>query len=239
MCGRFAVALEPEAVVGFYGLEQTPQMWAPRYNVAPSQPVAIVRLERAASGQGGGRAVRRLAVVRWGLVPAWAKAPDIGARLVNARVETVATKPAFRAALRARRCVVPASGFYEWSRAERGRKQPWFFRRRDGDPLSMAAIWERWRAPTGEVIESMAIVTTAADATVRPVHGRMPLVLERDELARWLDPELDGGRVIEALSARRCGERLEGWPVSMRVNRTAVDDPGLVVPVRVQRTLFS
>src|SRR5262249_8129107 len=153
----------------------------PRYNVAPSQLVPVVRL-----GADGGR---QLELLRWGLVPSWAKDEKIGYSLINARSETVAEKPSFRSAFKQRRCLVLESGFYGWAPRD-GKKQPWLFGLQGAEPFAFAGLWERWEKGEGDPLETCTIITTEANDTVRPVHNRMPVILPHDSLAAWLDPEL-------------------------------------------------
>jgi putative SOS response-associated peptidase YedK len=153
----------------------------PRYNIAPTQPVAAVRL--AEDGR------RAFVLLRWGLIPSWAREPGVGHSLINGRSETVAEKPAFRAAFKARRCLIPASGFYEWQATGEKHKQPFHIRMRDGKPFAFAGLWERWHGESGsEPVETCAILTTAANAVVRPVHQRMPVIVAPGDFAAWLDP---------------------------------------------------
>lgn len=167
MCGRFTLRVPAAELVEIFRLLRRPDV-QPRYNIAPTQPVAVVRrIDRG----------RELSMLRWGLVPSWAKDPKIGARMINARAETVATKPAFRTALRRRRCLVPADGFYEWAKSAGGTKQPHYITRRDGRPFAFAGLWESWDGPDGSSIESCTIVTTEANDLVGRIHDRMPVIL--------------------------------------------------------------
>ena len=199
----------------------------PRYNVAPSQDVAVV----CAAEEG-----RTLAMLRWGLIPAWAKDPAIGHRLINARSETVAEKPSFRSAFRHRRCLIPADGFYEWRREGKTR-QPWLFGLRDGAPFVFAGLWERWTVPAGaaltgslaerspgDAVETCTILTTAANDTVAQVHGRMPVILPPDVWDAWLAGE-------EVPLGPYPADDMTAWPVSTHVNRPANDDPRCVEPI--------
>ncbi len=217
MCGRFTFATPASQVAELFGLAEVPDL-APRYNIAPTQTVAIVR--RAA--QGG----RELVRVQWGLVPSWAKDPRIGARMINARWETAAVKPAFRAALRSRRCLIPADGFYEWQRLG-ARKQPYYFCFPDGRPFAMAGVWERFEG-IAPPLESCAILTTAADPVVGEVHDRMPVILDPADFERWLDPTVATPDLAAAVAS---APRLRGYPVSSLVNRPANDGPELLRPL--------
>lgn len=218
MCGRYTLAAPGRVVAELFALDAIPEL-RPRYNVAPGQEVPVVRVRE-------GR--RELATVQWGLVPAWARDLAIGQKLINARAETVAEKPAFRQALRARRCLVPADGFYEWQPAA-GRKQPWYFQLRDGRPFAFAGLWERWQAPGVDPLESCAIVTTAANELVAPVHGRMPVVLSPEGCGRWLAGGTPGE--LAALLVPFPASEMRAYPVSPRVNSPAVDDRGCIEAV--------
>lgn len=221
MCGRYAITLPPEAMRAVFGFIEQPN-FPPRFNVAPTQPVPVVRADEA------GR--RHFALVRWGLVPAWAK--EVGAKpLINARAETVAEKPSFRSAFRRRRCLVPADGFYEWQAQAKGPKQPYFIRRRDGAPMAFAGIWEHWQTPEGSELESCAIVTTVANATLEPIHHRMPVILGEAAWDVWLDPDEARAPDAQAVLGPAPDDLLEAVPVSTRVNAVSNDDAGLIEPV--------
>jgi len=179
MCGRFLLKSPLVELQGAFGFAERLNL-EPRFNIAPAQTVAIVRLR--ANGDG-----RELALVRWGLVPAWAKEPAIGGKMINARAEGIAAKPAFRAAFRQRRALVLADGFYEWRKVEGSRKQPMLIRRRDHAPFAFAGLWEVWRGPDGP-LETCTIVTTAANALLAPIHDRMPVILDPADHEAWLDP---------------------------------------------------
>jgi len=218
VCGRYALTTPPEAMRRLFGFAECPNL-APRYNVAPGQDVPAVRA--TADGRR-----RTLVMLRWGLVPPWAGDPAIGNRLINARAETLAEKPAFRAAFRRRRCLIPADGFYEWQRAGAGRR-PWHLRRPDGRVFAMAGLWERWCGPEGEPVETCAIVTTAADAAVRPIHHRMPVIVAPGHFATWLEGEAEAAA---ELLRRPTTEILQACPVGRRVNDVGNDDPACLAP---------
>ena len=227
MCGRFTQRLSWAELHELMDLIGPPRNLRPRYNVAPSQDVAVVR-----AADGG----RNLSMLRWGLIPAWAKDPAIGYRLINARSETVAEKPSFRSAYRRRRCLIPADGFYEWQRLGKIR-QPWLFGLRDGAPFAFAGLWERWTVPegaaltgslaelgAGDPVETCTILTTAANETVAPVHGRMPVILPRDACDPWLAGD-------DVSLAPYAPDAMTAHPVSTQVNRPANDEPRCVEPV--------
>ncbi|WP_373049262.1 SOS response-associated peptidase [Vulgatibacter sp.] len=204
MCGRFTLAVDAAELEAAFALASQVRL-EPRYNIAPTQPVPAVRL-----GPGG----RELAELRWGLIPRWADDSKIGHRLINARAESVAEKPAFRDAFRHRRCVVPATGFYEW-RKEGKRKLPYLVRRRDGAVFGIAGLWERWRGPTGPV-ESCTLLTRPAAGPVAQLHDRMPVALRPDELGPWLDPAADPDGASLALPFDT--DAWEAVPVNPAVN---------------------
>jgi putative SOS response-associated peptidase YedK len=183
MCGRFGLMVTWQELAAMYGLIGGPpeamRVMPPRFNIAPTQPVLAIR-----AGSGG---APEATFFRWGLVPSWAKDIDIGARTINARAETVAEKPAFRAAFRRRRCLIPASGFFEWQAVEgKGPKQPYWIAMADGAPFSCAGLWETWESPDGEALHTCSIVTTDANASLRPVHHRMPVIVAPADHATWL-----------------------------------------------------
>ena len=219
MCGRFTVQLTGGEIHDLYEVAQSglPMELPLRYNGAPTQEFAACRL-----GEGGGRVVTGL---RWGLVPSWAKDAGIGARLINARSETVSDKPAYRAAFRARRCLVPASGWYEWQGAGRG-KQPWFVALEDGSPLSFAALWERW-GKGQDALETFTIITTAACESLVDIHHRQPAIIPPDRFADWLDPQSRPERLLD-LVREPCVGPFEKRPVTTRVNSVANDDASIL-----------
>jgi putative SOS response-associated peptidase YedK len=219
MCGRFVIDLSPDLVATFFGLAATPDL-PPRYNVAPTQLVPVIR-----SGPDG---ARQLALLRWGLVPSWAK--DIRDGLINARSETIHEKPAFRQAFRQRRCIIPANGFFEWKRSE-GKKVPYFVRMADGAPMPFAGIWEAWRSPEGQVLETCAILTTAANSTVAPIHDRMPVILHPNEFGLWLDREQHDPATLMPLLTPYPSDCLVVYPVSTLVNSVANDRLECIAPL--------
>lgn len=209
----------PESVADEFGLDLPPELEA-RYNIAPGQPVAVIRAE-------GSRRV--CALHSWGLIPAWAKDPSIGNRLINARAETIAEKPAFRGAFRARRCLIPADGFYEWSGTEPP-KQPVHVARTDGALFALAGLWESWISPDGEEIRSCTIVTTVANAVVRPIHQRMPVIVDPQAYAPWLETEGGDLQAMRALLAPCPETWLSAWTVGIMVNDVRNDGPECVLP---------
>jgi putative SOS response-associated peptidase YedK len=215
MCGRFASDLPPELIRRLFGTMGAIPNDAPSYNIAPTQSTAVVR-RHPETGE------RHLDLLRWGLIPHWSK--DKGRQPINARAETVASSGMFRGALAGRRCIVPMSAFYEWDQATTP-KQPYAFARRDDTPLALAGLWEGWRDPAGEVVRSFTIITTGANDTLAPIHDRMPVVLEQDDWASWLDT----GPVS---LLRPAGDVvLRRWKVGSRVNSPRNNDPTLLDPV--------
>ena len=219
MCGRYELSSHPTAIALAFGLAHPPDL-RPRYNIAPTQQVPIVRVDQA------GR--RELVQVRWGLIPRWARDPSIGSRMFNARAETVAEKSAFRVAYARHRCLIPASGFYEWQVTSAG-KQPMHIGLSDGRPFGMAGLYERWRSPSDEVVDTCTIITTRASDALRPIHERMPVIVAEAEHARWLDP---ADAEVADLLGPWSGEALMVYPVSTRVNVAANDDPQLREPLQ-------
>jgi len=221
VCGRFGLFVTPEVLEEYFSLADSAAAFVPqpRYNLTPGQAVAAVR-------EHDGR--RRLDALQWGLIPFWAKDAKIGRRLVNARLDGLADKPAFREAWTRRRCLIPASGFYEWSEPRAGRKQPYFIRPSDEPLLAIAGLWERWRTPTGEKLETCVIVTTDANAELVKVHDRMPLLIPRDAHALWLDPRTG---IDDALLLAQRTPALEMSPVGLAVNDPRNDDETLINPV--------
>jgi putative SOS response-associated peptidase YedK len=220
MCGRFTLTSSAQRLRARFALAAAPAALAPRYNIAPSQEVLVIP----------NRAERLLRPARWGLVPHWAPDPSIGHRLINARAETLAQRPAFRAALERRRCVVPADGFYEWQR--RGRvRQPFHLRGRDGEPLALAGLWDLWRDPDGGRMASCAIVTVPANEVVAAIHDRMPAILSPAGVEAWLAPGVAAPQGSMSWLAPCPNDWLEVYPVSTWVNTPEHDDPACIAPL--------
>ncbi|HET9648530.1 MAG TPA: SOS response-associated peptidase [Microlunatus sp.] len=243
MCGRYALSADPDELVREYDIAEVfAGLPGPDYNVAPTATVPAV-LERTAHDTGEVR--RRLAPLVWGLVPSWSKQPTGGARMINARVETVAEKPAFRRAFSLRRCILPADGFYEWYVPEasapgaKASKQPFFIHRRDGGRLAMAGIYEIWRDPDKDPeaedawLRTCSVITTQATDAAGHIHDRMPMVIRREVLDRWLDPTLtDSAQALELLSVTDA-DQLEAYAVSKAVGNVRNNDPSLLAPIGV------
>lgn len=226
MCGRYLITSTLEAIRKVFDVLESPNLQA-RYNVAPTQQVPAVR-----RGEEG----RELVQFRWGLVPFWAKDLSIGAKMINARSETVAEKPAFRAAFKQRRCLLPADGFYEWQRVESGPKQPHFIGVKQEGPFAFAGLWERWTDPEGARIESCTIITTTANPALEPIHHRMPVILAPRDYEAWLAPEAAADALLPLLKPYPEGE-VRSFPVSRRVNNVRNDDPACIQPAEVQQQL--
>jgi len=220
MCGRYASTLPPEAMRALFRYLEQPN-FPPRYNIAPTQPIAIVRMFEGK---------RQFALVRWGLIPAWVKDPRAFSLLINARGESVNEKPAFRNAMKYRRCLVPADGFYEWRR-EGEKKRPYFVRGKGGAPLAFAGLWENWIGPNGEEVETAAIVTTTASRSIAHIHDRMPAIVPPEAFDFWLDPKVDAPSAAAAI-APAPDAVIEVYEVSSAVNRTANDSAVLMEPLR-------
>jgi putative SOS response-associated peptidase YedK len=220
MCGRYRITTAPEAIRALFRYPDQPN-FPPRWNVAPTQPVPIVRLM---DGQ------RRFALVRWGLIPAWVKDPKGFTLLINARGESVNDKPAFRNAMKRRRCLFPADGFYEW-KEERGRRRAFHAHRRDGEPMAFAGLWETWTGPNGEEMETAAIVTTEASKELAAVHHRAPVVVPPDAFDLWLDCANVNEKTASELIAPAPEGTMEVHEISSAVNRVANDSPELIVPL--------
>ena len=221
MCGRYAFFSPREALERLFAVSGA-TLLEPRYNIAPTQFVPVVRTDSDE--------VRRLAMLYWGLIPSWAREKSIGARMINARSETARDKPSFRVAYRRRRCLVLASGYYEW-RKTAGGKQPYFIRLANGEPFGMAGLWESWLERPGEPpLESCAILTAAPAAAVAYIHDRMPVILPPTLHGRWLDHTLTGADDVDALLASRTEPELTATPVGRAVNSARNEGADLIVP---------
>jgi putative SOS response-associated peptidase YedK len=230
MCGRYVIFSTPEAIRALFRYGEQPN-FPPRYNIAPTQPIPVVRL---VDGK------RSFALMRWGLLPSWAEDPKTFPLLINARGESVLDKPAFRNAMRRRRCLIPADGFYEWQAgAASGPKQPYFVRARtSGDgaasPLAFAGLWETWTGPNGEELDTAAILTTDANQTLAGIHPRMPVFLPPEAFDLWLDCDVVPAEEAAALIKPADDALLESYPISPEVNRVANDSEALIAPLSAQ-----
>lgn len=229
MCGRYTLTTPVETVAEVFGVQEFTDL-RPRYNIAPTQEVAVVGRNQEGS--------RTLGTMRWGLVPHWAKDISIGNRMINARSETVAEKPAFRSSFKRKRCLLPADGFYEWKKLN-GKKQPYYARRKDQAPFAFAGIWARWRPKTestdnneeGPVIQSCALLTTEPNDVMRDIHDRMPVILPADAWDLWLDPEPEDVDALTELLRPYDPEVMEAYAVSTLVNRPGNDSPRCIEPL--------
>jgi putative SOS response-associated peptidase YedK len=238
MCGRFSLRARLAELAEHFEVPETelPPFRA-RYNIAPTQPVLAVRCRPETTPP-----KRETVLLRWGLIPGWANDPVIGSRLINARAEGLAEKPAFRTAWRRRRCLIAADGFYEWFDPRRNRgekakkpapaKQPYFIRFRDDRPFAFAGLWETWKGPDQPAIESCTIITTSANTLLRPIHDRMPVIIPPEAYARWLDPRLQTHEDLLPLLVPPENDILESYPVGPMVNRATNDLPECVEPLK-------
>ena len=221
MCGRFYLDADHDELIAHFGLKEAPPSTA-RFNIAPSQVIAAVRI-----GESG----RELVMLHWGLIPFWAKEEKIAFSTINARAETASTKPAFREAFKHRRCLIPASGFFEWKAQEDG-KQPYCIRGKDGELLALAGLWEHWvDNQSGEVIESCTILVTDANETVRSIHDRMPVVIDTADYDTWLNPSIEDPVVLSPLLRPWPTERTTLFAVSQHVNSPRNGDPDCIAPL--------
>ena len=221
MCGRFTLTTNLGAIAKRFGVARFLEEVGPRYNIAPTQTVIVVSDDGA----------RQLTEMRWGLIPSWAKDPAIGNRMINARAETIATKPSFRSALRKRRCLIPADGFYEWTPAGRT-KQPVHIALKNREPFGFAGLWESWTSLDGEEIKTCTIITTEANELLKPIHDRMPVILNREAEAVWLDPTIQQPATLLPLLTPYPAEEMEVYTVSTKVNNPTNDGPECIVPLR-------
>jgi putative SOS response-associated peptidase YedK len=208
--------------VEVFQLLRTPEL-VPRYNIAPTQPVAVVR-------QVEGR--RQLSLMCWGLVPAWSKDPKAGPPLINARADTVATKPSFRSAFKSRPCLIPADGFFEWQKTGEKTKQPFYIRLAKDRPFAFAGLWERWESTDSAVVESCVIITTDANDALRPLHDRMPVILPDDKYDRWIDPKIGDPATLQGLLKPYPADEMTAYPVSTFVNNPRNESPRCLEPVK-------
>lgn len=220
MCGRFALYHDRHALVEHLAVEQVAVEFKPRYNIAPTQAVAAV-LRHPEQPQ------PVLDALQWGLVPFWAKDAKIGSRMINARAETAAEKPAYRAAFKRRRCLVAASGYYEWAKRPNG-KTPFYFFMRDKRPFAMAGLWEEWHSPDGELLHTCTLITTQANAYVGDFHHRMPAILNPPQQLAWLNTDPEDRAALENLLVPYAGDDLSAHPVSTQVNTATWDEPSCI-----------
>lgn len=220
MCGRYALTLTPEAMRRLFAYPELPN-FPPRYNIAPTQPIAVVTADHGE---------RHFALMRWGLIPSWVKDPASFTLLINARSETAAEKPAFRAAMRHRRCLIPASGFYEWRRGPK-EKQAFYIRPREGEAVAFGGLWEDWMGADGSEIATAAILTTSANGLVSAIHDRQPVVIREADFAAWLDTGGQGPKEVSHLLQPVPDGFFEAIPISARVGAVRNDDAGVQAPI--------
>jgi len=224
MCGRFTLISPGEVLAEFFELVDTLDI-KPRYNIAPTQPVGVIR-------QGRDTNARAFDLLYWGLIPSWAKDPAIGNRMINARAETAATKPSFRSAMKYRRCLIPTDGFYEWKAITgQKRKQPYFIRMKDESPFAFAGLWEHWQDPGGSEIDSCCILTTEPNELMADIHNRMPVILDPKNFAQWLDPEIQKADAVDSLLQAFPRSRMKAFPVNTTVNRPSNDTAACIEPL--------
>jgi putative SOS response-associated peptidase YedK len=226
MCGRFTLIANPETLISTFVLDAalSPALndLMPRYNVAPSQPVAAI------VGSDDGRV---LELMKWGLVPSWSKDPKIGYKMINARAETVAEKASFKAALKKRRCLIPADGFYEWKKSEGKNKTPMYIQMESGEPFAFAGLYEFWKAPEEDTwLKSCTIITTTPNSLMETIHDRMPAILKPGDYDQWLDPAQQGMEAVMPLLAPFDASQMKAFAVSTMVNSPAYDGPGCIQP---------
>jgi putative SOS response-associated peptidase YedK len=228
VCGRYRLSRRKQVVEEYFDSVSDEADWTPRYNIAPTQPVSVIR-------QHPKEPVRELSLMRWGLIPSWSKDSSGAARMINARSETAATLPAFRDALKSRRCMIPADGFYEWARAGKT-KQPYCFEVNEGELFAFAGLWDRWKDPSGHWVKSCSILTTTPNAVTSAVHDRMPVILDPDAYELWLDPGMTNVEAASDLLKPYDARLMRRYPVSTRVNSTANDDEECCRPVELAET---
>jgi putative SOS response-associated peptidase YedK len=234
MCGRYRLSRRKQLVEEYFDCGSEEPDCTPRYNIAPTQPVPVIR-------QDPKEPVRELALMRWGLIPSWAKDSCVAASMINARAETASTKPAFRDALKSRRCLIPADGFYEWMRTGKA-KQPYCFEVSQGQLFAFAGLWNRWKDPNGGWIKTCSILTTTPNAVTSVVHDRMPVILDPDSYDLWLDPGMRDVTAASEVLKPYDPRLMRCYPISTRINHVANDDEECSRPVEfapVQNQLFS
>jgi putative SOS response-associated peptidase YedK len=234
MCGRYRLSRRKQIIEEYFDTSPWDDDWNPRYNIAPTQPVPVVR-------QHPKEPARQISTMRWGLIPNWAKSSDGAAGMINARSETAATKPAFRDPIKFRRCLIPADAFYEWTRTATS-KQPYCFEMNEGELFAFAGLWDGWKDASGNWVKTCSILTTTPNAVTSAVHNRMPVILEPDNYDLWLDPGMQDVAAISELLKPYDARLMRCYPVSSRVNHVANDDEECsrsVEIAEVQNPLFS
>jgi putative SOS response-associated peptidase YedK len=228
VCGRYRLSRRKQIIAEHFDCGSEEPDGTPRYNIAPTQPVPVIR-------QNSKEPVRELALMKWGLIPSWSRDASGAARMINARSESASTKPAFRDALKSRRCLIPADGFYEWMRTGKA-KQPYCFEVGEGELFAFARIWDRWRDPSGQWVQSCSILTTTPNAVTAAVHDRMPVILDPDAYDVWLDPGMQNVAAASELLKPYDARLVRCYPVSIRINNVVNDDAECSAPVEVAAT---
>jgi putative SOS response-associated peptidase YedK len=228
MCGRYRLSRRKQIIEEHFDAISGEEDWSPRYNIAPTQPVPVIRQHPKES-------VRQLSLMKWGLIPHWAKAPSIASSTINAKSETAASKPAFRDPLKFRRCLIPADGFYEWARTANG-KQPFCFEVSEGELFAFAGLWDGWKDPSGNWVKTCSVLTTIPNAVTSAVHDRMPVILDPDSYDLWLDPGMQNVAAISELLKPYDARLMRSYPISSRINHVANDDEDCSRPVEVVET---
>ncbi len=223
MCGRYTLSTPSDDLALLFDISELMPL-PPRYNLAPTQEAAVVRVTEPG-------AARRLDLLKWGLIPYWAKEAAIGNKLINARSETAVEKASFKTSFKKKRCLIPADGFYEWKK-EGKLKQPYLIHRKDGKPFAFAGLWSIWRDPErGQPVETFTILTTDANDLMRPLHDRMPVILDRENFDLWLDPKMEDTAKLQPLLVPHSSEDFEAFPVSRLVNSPTNDLPNCIEPL--------
>jgi putative SOS response-associated peptidase YedK len=232
MCGRYRLSRRKQIIEEQFETQPWDEDWTPRYNIAPTQPIAVIR-------QHAKEPIRQLALMKWGLIPHWSKDASIAANTINAKSETAATKPAFRDPLKFRRCLIPADGFYEWSRKGKA-KQPFCFEVKECELFAFAGLWDGWKDPNGNWIRTCVILTTAPNAVISTIHDRMPVIIDPDSYDLWLDPGMTNAAAASGLLKPFDAKSMRCYPISTRINHVANDDEECSRPVELaQNRLFA
>jgi putative SOS response-associated peptidase YedK len=233
MCGRYRLSRRKQIVAEYFDSVPGEEDWNPHYNIAPTQSVPVIR-------QNPKKPIRELSFMRWGLIPSWAKDSSVAAQMINARSETAGTKPAYRDALKSCRCLIPADGFYEWQKTGNA-KQPYCFEVNEGKLFAFAGIWDHWKEPNGNWLETCSVLTTTPNAVTSPVHDRMPVILDPDSYDLWLDPGMRDVSTVSDLLKPYDARQMRCYPVSTRINYVGNDDEACsapVEPIQAQNQLF-
>jgi len=229
MCGRFTLTVSPDTLSSLFKADWS-SPFKPRYNISPTQQVPVVRISPTDN-------ILHIDLLKWGLIPSWAKDTAIGNHMINARSETVDQKPSFRNALKHRRCIIPANGFYEWQAVE-GKKHPFYIRLKDNSLMMFAGIWDHWKNPEGSVIESFSILTTSSNELIKQLHDRMPVILDPKEKDLWLDPMVADSEQLKSLFIPYPSGHMEMYQVNDHVNSPRNDNPECLTRLSVESHLL-